>query len=219
MRRTWRFVPLFGARFASLFAALLLFAMLTACEEDADVRVDAKDYDEAALIEAREEKDKAFRTSSDSPIPPAQRESFGGLRFYDPSADYYLIAAVTWHNPPDTIVIGTTMGGEQRKAIRAATLSFKLNGQTSKLTGFRFIDTPTPYEGMLFVPFRDATNGFATYEAGRYMDVPLEQGDDSVAVDFNTAYHPLCLFNYAYSCPLPPTENTLPYKVEAGERK
>lgn len=193
--------------------------MLNACEEDADGRADAKDYDEAALLEARDEKDKAFRTSSDSPIPKNQRASFAGLRFYDPSVDYYIHAAVAWHMPADTVIIGTTMGGDERKAIRAATLSFTLNGETSKLTGYRFIDTPTPYEGMLFVPFRDATNGFATYEAGRFLDVPIEQGDDSVAVDFNTAYHPLCLFNHLYSCPLPPPENTLRYSVEAGEKK
>lgn len=183
------------------------------------MRVDAKDYDEAALLGARDEKDKAFRTSADSPIPADKRETFSGLRFYGPSADYFVHADVVWYNPADTIVIGATAGGDERKAIRAATLSFKLNGQTSRLTGFRFINTTTPYDGMLFVPFRDATNGFTTYEAGRYLDVAAEQGDDSISIDFNTAYHPLCMFNHDYSCPIPPPENTLRYKVEAGEKK
>ena len=183
------------------------------------MRVDSRDYDEATLLAARDEKDKVFRTSSESPIPADKRESFPGLRFYDPSADYFVHADVIWYNPADTIIIGATAGGDERRAIRAATLSFTLNGQPSRLSGFRLITSTTPYDGMLFVPFRDATNGFATYEAGRYMDVPVEQGDDSVSIDFNTAYHPLCLFNNAYSCPLPPPENTLRYKVEAGEKK
>lgn len=199
-----------------------MFAVLIAtlaCEEDADVRLDAKDYDEAALVEARTEKDNSFRTSSDSPIPTNKRESFAGLRYYAPSREYFVNAAVTWHNPADTIVIGTTMGGDERKALRAATLSFTLKGHTSKLTGFRFLEKSGAYEGMLFVPFRDATNGFTTYEAGRYLDVMVDMADDSVAVDFNTAYHPFCLYNHTYSCPLPPPDNTLRYKVEAGEKQ
>lgn len=202
-----------------LVGAVIVSLFITACEEDADVRIDAKGYDEAALIEAREEKDNLFRTSSESPIPAEQRESFTGLHFYEPSADYYVTAAVTWLNPADTVVIGTSVGGDDRRAVRAATFAFTLSGHASQLTGYRLLDITTPYEGQLFVPFRDVTNGFATYEAGRYLDVPINDGDDSAVIDFNTAYHPLCLFNHDYSCPLPPLTNSLRYKVEAGEKK
>jgi len=204
---------------ALLLHVVLVACLLSACEEDADTRTDARDYDETALLAAREEKNNAFRTSSDSPIPANKREQFPGLRFYEPSAEYFVHANVTWHTPPDTIIIGTTMGGDERRAVRAASLSFQLNGATSRLTGYRFIETTTPYEGMLFVPFRDGTNGFTTYEAGRYLDVPIGEGDASAVIDFNTAYHPLCLFNHDYSCPLPPPENTLRYKIEAGEKR
>jgi len=208
-----------ASRISTCFILVSATLLFTGCEEDADVRADVRDYDEAALLEARGEKDNAFRSSGDSPIPADKRSSFTGLRFYEPSAEYFVNASVAWHTPADTVVIGTTMGGDERKALRVATLSFSLNGHSSNLTAFKFINTPAEYEDILFVPFRDATNGYATYEAGRYLDIPIVMGDDSVAIDFNTAYHPFCLYNSAYSCPLPPPENNLRYKVEAGEKK
>jgi TonB family protein len=41
-------------------------------------------------------------------------------------------------------------------------------------------------------------------------------GTDSVWVDFNRAYNPYCAYGDGYSCPIPPKENKLPVRVEAG---
>jgi hypothetical protein len=71
------------------------------------------------------------------------------------------------------------------------------------------------------VPFRDATTGKESYGAGRYLEVEVEQGGDgrfSATLDFNLAYSPWCAYNLAYSCTLPPVENTLSVAVQAGER-
>ncbi len=69
----------------------------------------------------------------------------------------------------------------------------------------------------LFVPFLDVTSGRETYGAGRYMD--LEPDDDGTyELDFNFAYHPSCVYDVRFSCPLTPAENRLPVRVEAGER-
>jgi uncharacterized protein len=38
-------------------------------------------------------------------------------------------------------------------------------------------------------------------------------------IDFNHAYNPYCAFAGGYSCPIPPRENSLPLKVQAGEKK
>ena len=40
----------------------------------------------------------------------------------------------------------------------------------------------------------------------------------SVSSLFNLAYSPYCAYNEAYSCPLPPAENTLRAPIEAGEK-
>ena len=37
-------------------------------------------------------------------------------------------------------------------------------------------------------------------------------------LDFNRAYHPFCLFNATYDCPVPPRENRLPTPIRAGEQ-
>ena len=69
----------------------------------------------------------------------------------------------------------------------------------------------------LFVPFLDATTGTETYGAGRYLD--LETDDDGTwTLDFNLAYHPSCVYDPRFSCPLTPPENRLGLRVEAGER-
>ena len=67
------------------------------------------------------------------------------------------------------------------------------------------------------MPFLDATSGTETYGAGRYLDLEPED-DGTYILDFNLAYHPSCVYDAIFSCPLTPAENRLPVRVEAGER-
>ena len=79
------------------------------------------------------------------------------------------------------------------------------------------------YGGGVFVPFRDATSGSATYGAGRYL-IDTAKGADlggtgsSLVLDFNYAYHPSCAHDPRWSCPLAPRANWLTVPVEDGER-
>lgn len=73
-------------------------------------------------------------------------------------------------------------------------------------------------DGSLFLVFGDKTNGKETYGAGRFLDTDPPK-DGKVVVDFNTAYNPPCAFTAFATCPLPPAENKLPIRVEAGEKK
>ena len=81
------------------------------------------------------------------------------------------------------------------------------------------------YAGGLFLPFRDATSGAATYAAGRYLldtaksaDLGGDPARGSLIVDFNFAYQPSCAFDPRWACPLAPPENRLDLAVRAGER-
>jgi len=47
------------------------------------------------------------------------------------------------------------------------------------------------------------------------IEIP-DEGVDSVLLDFNASYNPLCAYNHKYSCPKPPLENILDVRVEAG---
>ena len=67
------------------------------------------------------------------------------------------------------------------------------------------------------MPFLDPTSGTETYGAGRYLDLDPED-DGTYTLDFNLAYHPSCVYDPKFSCPLTPAENRLPVRILAGER-
>jgi uncharacterized protein (DUF1684 family) len=72
--------------------------------------------------------------------------------------------------------------------------------------------------GELWLVFGDRTNGAETYSGGRFLYTapPL---DGRVVVDFNRAYNPPCVFTPYATCPLPPAQNRLPVRIEAGEKE
>ena len=70
----------------------------------------------------------------------------------------------------------------------------------------------------LFFIFRDQTAGKETYPAGRFLYSDLPK-DGKVVLDFNKAYNPPCAFTEFATCPLPPRDNHLTLRIEAGEKK
>ena len=72
-------------------------------------------------------------------------------------------------------------------------------------------------EDVMRLDFRDETNGDTTYVGGRFLVVDMPK-DGKVIVDFNRAYNPPCAYTDFATCPLPPPENRLPIRIEAGEK-
>jgi hypothetical protein len=173
------------------------------------------DYTEA-IEQFRAEKDAYYRTGAHSPIPKAERQAFGGLPYFpvDPAMRFEdrVLEPYTGAEP-STFQIPTS-DGKLRPARRAGILAFDLGGKRRSLTAYTFDGDE---DGSLFVPFLDQTSGTETYGAGRYLDLEPED-DGSYTLDFNLAYHPSCVYDPQYSCPLTPAENRLPVRVEAGER-
>ena len=172
----------------------------------------------AESIEAfRADKDDYFKhAGAGSPIPVAEREAFTGLPYYpvDPALRFEGLALEPYAGgEPSTFQIPTS-DGKLRPAHRAGILSFEVGGERHGLTGYTFDGDDG---GGLFVPFLDATSGTETYGAGRYLDIEPED-DGTYTLDFNLAYHPSCVYDIRYSCPLTPAENRLPVRIEAGER-
>jgi uncharacterized protein (DUF1684 family) len=196
--------------------ALVAAGAIAACTSGPPLPVvDAKPYEQQVQA-ARAEKDAAFRTSSDSPIPAAARASFAGLPYFaiDPA---YRVPAVLTENPggPGSVISLPTSSTELRKMRKVGALGFALAGATYTLTAF--VDADAPDMRRLFVPFGDLTNGGETYKGGRYLDLdrtPTGLYD----LDFNRAYHPFCVYDQAYVCPVPPRENRLTVSIKAGER-
>jgi uncharacterized protein len=170
----------------------------------------------AAVVAYRADKDAFFKDAPGSPIPADQREAFDGLPYYpvDPSLNLENLAFEPYSgSEPETFQIPTS-DGQLRPARRAGTLAFELDGETLKLTGYALDSRHTH---SIFVPFLDATSGRETYGAGRYLDLAPEE-DGTYRLDFNLAYHPSCVYDSKFSCPLTPAENRLPVRIEAGER-
>ena len=94
---------------------------------------------------------------------------------------------------------------------------FVIDGKELTLTLYQSLGlSPPGYEDYLFLPFRDVTNEIETYGGGKYLDLRIPAGD-TIILDFNKSYHPLCAYNgYDYSCPIVPRENFLPIRIEAG---
>jgi hypothetical protein len=171
---------------------------------------------EDAVREFRADKDEFFRTSPTSPIPAADREAFVGIPYYpiDDALrfDDLTLAPYTGSEPVRFEI--PTSDGRTRPAERAGVFRFPLDGAEQTLTGYVFEGGDT---ANVFVPFQDATSGTETYGAGRYLDNEREE-DGTYSLDFNLAYHPSCVYDARFSCPLTPPENRLAVPIRAGER-
>jgi len=74
----------------------------------------------------------------------------------------------------------------------------------------------TPESTELYFIIGDETNGHETYGGGRFLYTDLPR-DGVVVLDFNKLYNPPCVFTEFATCPLPPPENKLAARIEAGE--
>ena len=152
--------------------------------------------------------------SSESPVPAEKRASFPPLPYYPIDGQYRVPAALKVVSSDQVIELSTSTG-KMRRMRRVGTLDFILKGQSLQLTAFA--DVEDRQLRRLFVPFGDLTSGTETYKGGRYLE--LERTSTTLYdLDFNRAYHPFCVFNPSYVCPVPPQENRLPVAVQAGER-
>lgn len=172
-----------------------------------------------AVGQYRADKDAYFRTGRGSPLPVEEREGFAGIPYF-PVDESFVVQDIVLEpyagDEPVRFQIPTT-DGRLRPAERAGEFRFALLGSEHRLTAYRVANASGETSETLFVPFLDETTGSATYGAGRYLDLELED-DGTWTLDFNLAYHPSCVYDPRFSCPLTPAENRLDMRVEAGER-
>jgi uncharacterized protein (DUF1684 family) len=140
-----------------------------------------------------------------------KRAAFAGLKYFPISPAHRLEAAYTAYEKPQVVKIANVLG-QIIDMESPGYVTFRLNGRTLRLDPV--------YEDErrqdLFFIFTDPTSRDATYQAGRYLHAPLPKAG-LVMLDFNKAYSPPCAFNDFATCPLPPRQNRLPVRIEAGE--
>jgi hypothetical protein len=140
------------------------------------------------------------------------RREFTGLTWFPVKEDYRVTATFVPYDSPRTIPIPNILG-ETEHLPCPGYASFTLQGKSLRLEPV----IEAPGDDRLFFIFRDETSGKETYPAGRFLYSGMPK-DGKVVLDFNKAYNPPCAFTPYATCPLPPKQNWLPVRIEAGEK-
>ena len=140
------------------------------------------------------------------------RVNFKGMEYfpYDPAKR--VEARFERYEPVKQIPI-TDITGVTSNNPSPGALVFELDGKTVRLDPI--LEEPDD----LFIIFKDETSKDSTYQAGRYLYAKMPKEGDKVIVDFNKAYNPPCVFTPFATCPLPPKQNELAFRLEAGEKR
>ena len=191
-----------------LILACLFFSVAVFSQTDTSVTNDTKRFQQGLL--------KEYNDAGTSPLSAKAKKNFKGIHFYPVDATYAVNAKFV-RTPNEKSFQMSTSGGMRKTYIKYAEVFFMLDNKDYKLNVYQSQELlkSAEYKDYLFIPFTDATSGNETYEGGRYIDLNIPQGDH-IIINFNKAYHPYCAYTDGYNCPIPPAENTLPGKVEAG---
>ena len=173
----------------------------------------AKPVDEtgANVLKIRRDKDSALQDDEESPIK--DKATFKGLKYYPFNKDYVVDFVLEKAEKAKTVELKMT-DGTTEKLILFGKIKGEIGGFTVSLVLYQHED------GNFFLPFKDKTAPTETYGSGRFLDLPLTNvKNNRLRVDFNLAYNPYCAYNEEFACPIPPAENTLPIRIEAGEKR
>jgi uncharacterized protein (DUF1684 family) len=140
------------------------------------------------------------------------RAAFKGTEYFPADRKWVVNARFEPYDPPKQMPIMNVLGMETEETSPGA-LAFELDGRAYRLDALR-----EKGEEQLFIIFADQTSGHETYGAGRYLYADPPGAERVVRLDFNRAYSPPCAFTRYATCPLPPPQNRLPLRVEAGEK-
>jgi len=160
-----------------------------------------------------------FIYTDKSPLPTEMRKGFKGLDYFSIDEKYRVEAVLVKDSVQETIVMKTSTS-RAPEYIKYGVVKFQIDTFHMELSVFQYVkllDQPNQ-EQHLFIPFRDETTSLETYGGGRYIDSEIPVEGNKLILDFNKAYNPYCAYNHKYSCVLPPDENQLPVRIEAGEK-
>lgn len=176
-------------------------------------------FDESKVKAFQDELNSEFAIKEKSPLTDEDRKVFESLDFFPANADFFVVADFKRTKSEKPFKMKTTTD-RLPEYVKYGELTFSLAGKKLKLNVYRNIELSKRkgYQDHLFLPFSDLTSGKETYIGGRYIDVKIPK-NDTMAIDFNTAYNPYCAYNYKYSCPIVPLENDLDIEIKAGVKK
>ncbi|HEX7153731.1 MAG TPA: DUF1684 domain-containing protein [Thermoanaerobaculia bacterium] len=139
------------------------------------------------------------------------RKKFTSIDMYPVTDKWRVEATYEAYHPPKRIPIQNIIG-QTEQMISPGALTFTVDGKSYRLD-------PVLEQGTedYFIIFKDETSRDTTYPAGRYVYAPVPKEGKTI-IDFNKAYNPPCAFTDFATCPLPPQQNRLALRIEAGEK-
>lgn len=155
-----------------------------------------------------------------SPLTLEQRKSFSGLNYFAADLKFYVKGELIKEDAPEVVFMKTSTD-RSPAYVKYGVVKFTIDTFNLILAVYqnkKMLDLSQD-STHLFVPFRDGTSGQESYGGGRYIDCEIPIEGKSIILDFNKAYNPYCSYNPKYSCVIPPEENQLSIRIEAGEKK
>lgn len=189
----------------------------------------AQDFDLEKTIKEKEiyvetkyyqdELNQEYSNRETSPLDSADFVRFSSLNFFPSNVDAKVTAVFTKYTKQKKFKMKTS-GSKTPLYSKYGEVQFKYLNVEYKLVVYQNIELVKKpgYENYLFLPFTDLTNGETTYGGGRYIDLQIPE-EKTMVINFNKAYNPYCAYSHKYSCPIPPAENFLNVKIEAGVKE
>jgi hypothetical protein len=172
----------------------------------------------SSVMSFREQREDDFRNGPTSPLKPKERVQFSGLSWFEVNPDYNVTAKLTLTPDEKPFEMPSFGNLKPNEYVKYGILTFTLGGKKFKLAAYRSTKQAGSSVGKnyLLVPFSDPTNGNETFYGGRYIDL-LIPDSDRVSLDFNLSYTPDFAYNAELPRPMPPDENFISIRIEAGE--
>ena len=195
-------------------------------KDDVEVLLDGKPVKEIVLVDDQK-KDMTVLQIGSVKFNLIIRDTLYGIRFRDLNSDlvknfkgverfpidesWKITAKFEAYNPVKEIDVPNVLGQISKEKCPGAVV-FERDGKTYR------IDAVDEGDDRLFLIIADQTSGEETYGGGRFMYVNKPDSTGSILLDFNKAYNPPCVFTKYATCPLPPLQNYLKLRIEAGEK-
>ena len=195
-------------------------------KDDVEVLLDGKPVKEIVLVDDQK-KDITVLQIGSVKFNLIVRDTLYGIRFRDLNSDlvknfkgverfpidesWKITAKFEAYNPVKEIDVPNVLGQISKEKCPGAVV-FERDGKTHR------IDAVDEGGDRLFLIIADQTSGEETYGGGRFMYVNKPDSTGTILLDFNKAYNPPCVFTKYATCPLPPLQNYLKLKIEAGEK-
>ena len=197
--------------------SIVMFAFLLILSCKGKKSLVTNDMYAAAIVEHQKNYMEEFVKDERAPL---SEEDLKDVHFFPPNESFKCECTFELTPKEKPFELSTYSGITKpfRKYGIATCLINKEETQVHLYTNLRTIAMPG-LKDLLFLPFKDHTNGEETYGGGRYID--LKTGDiqeGKITIDFNKCYNPWCAYSDGYNCPIPPLENHFDMAVLAGEK-